>query len=103
MRKQHSAKPSSESNPNSEEGSQPSAPSGQKRAQNQKGSTDIGSPFLAKEQLGSGIDAAKVARARALLEDKEYPPKGVLHDIARHLANHWSEELSKPPLEPRRD
>ncbi len=42
----------------------------------------------ADEQDPSGLREAKLARARALIADPGYPPKGVMDSVATLLANH---------------
>lgn len=46
-------------------------------------------PALSAEEADpSGVREAKLARARALIADPGYPPKGVMDSVATLLANH---------------
>ena len=42
------------------------------------------------------VREAKVARARALIADPGYPPKGVMDSVANLLARHLHPEAAKP-------
>lgn len=52
-------------------------------------SQEAASPFLSPSGPKEGIDEAKVARAKRLLQQDGYPSEKVLRSVAQHLARNW--------------
>jgi hypothetical protein len=52
---------------------------------------EIAAAALEREDIAPTVRAEKVARAKALISNPDYPPKEVLQSVAGLLANHLSE------------
>ena len=59
------------------------------------------SPFLTPLKERTGIDEAKVARAKKLLDQEGYPSNQVLRSVAQHLARNWPQDDTDAPPRPR--
>lgn len=52
---------------------------------------DIAAAALGREDIAPAVRAEKVARAKALIDNPDYPPKEVLQSVAGLLADHLSQ------------